>query len=96
MQRQRGVLSCRAWGRSAPATFPQRVIVIADLGMSYNSSTTMQHVQARPPCRCTASLPRSVPELACVWKMKTMMSRGYDPQMFHYHAACARHVHTSL
>lgn len=50
MQRSEGVLSCRAWGRAAPATFPQRVIVIADLGMSYNSSTTMQHVQARPPC----------------------------------------------
>ncbi len=49
MQRSEGVLSCRAWGRAAPATFPQRVIVIADLGMSYNSSTTMQHVQARPP-----------------------------------------------
>ena len=26
-------------------TFPQRTLVIADLGMSYNSSTTMQHVQ---------------------------------------------------
>ena len=50
MQRSEGVLRRRAWGCAAPATFPQRVIVIADLGMSYNSSTTMQHVQARPPC----------------------------------------------
>jgi len=33
---------------AAPATFPQRVLVIADLGMSYNSSTTMQHVYVRP------------------------------------------------
>ncbi len=32
---------------AAPATFPQRVLVIADLGMSYNSSTTMQHVYVR-------------------------------------------------
>ena len=32
---------------AAPATFPQRVLVIADLGMSYNSTTTMQHVYVR-------------------------------------------------
>ena len=32
--------------RAAPGpTFPQRAMVIADLGLSYNSSTTMQHVQ---------------------------------------------------
>ncbi|KAK9830602.1 hypothetical protein WJX81_003718 [Elliptochloris bilobata] len=34
------------WSAPGAATFPQRVLVIADLGMSYNSSTTMQHVQA--------------------------------------------------
>ena len=40
---------------AAPATFPQRGLVIADLGMLYKSSTTMQHVFMRPPRQQLAS-----------------------------------------
>ena len=50
-------LSFRTLQAPGPAAFPQRLGLIGDLGQTYNSSRTLQHVlQSDPPVRAVRVL----------------------------------------